>query len=236
MIENSHSPRIYQKIQTFYIKMREHGNDRGHSWEHCYEFFQKTGPDQLRNNRDQASLHLGFYLASWGMYRGSSFLQQFDFRVHNNFVDLITDPCFTVLWSKDFGSEPSDSQYISTILKLVNEIKAIYRPFAKYAKKHEASDTLTTKIILGTIGCLPACDRLFRDGFKSENFKFNTVNETFITDILAFSQNNLQALKDVQDFINNQSVVAYPLMKLVDMYFWQLGFELEKNQRQTNKK
>ena len=33
-------------------------------------------------NLDYLSLQLAFYLASWGMYRGSSFLIQKDYRVH----------------------------------------------------------------------------------------------------------------------------------------------------------
>ena len=51
---------------------------RGKSWEHCYTFFRKY--KTLRNDKllvDYAALHLGFFLASWGMLRGSSFLNNF---------------------------------------------------------------------------------------------------------------------------------------------------------------
>ncbi len=38
---------------------------------------------------DMLALHLGFYLASWGMYRGSSFLLQKDYKVHVPIVKII---------------------------------------------------------------------------------------------------------------------------------------------------
>jgi hypothetical protein len=51
--------------------------DRLRSWDHCYKFFQGGFEDN-----ELASLHLAFYLASWGMYRGSSFLLDKDYLVH----------------------------------------------------------------------------------------------------------------------------------------------------------
>jgi hypothetical protein len=41
------------------------------SWEHCYRFFNSRTRNVLLAEKDSAALHLG-YLASWGMYRGSS--------------------------------------------------------------------------------------------------------------------------------------------------------------------
>lgn len=45
-----------------------------HSWEHCYTFFASHP-----TNFDLASLHLAFYLASWGMYRGSTAIRNYDY-------------------------------------------------------------------------------------------------------------------------------------------------------------
>lgn len=56
-------------------------NGRGKSWEHCYFHFI-TARDKHDKDFDYLSLHLSFYLASWGMYRGSSFLIQRDYRIH----------------------------------------------------------------------------------------------------------------------------------------------------------
>jgi len=43
---------------------------RGKSWEYCYKFFRNY--KKFRNSKkllDQASLHLAFFLASWGMLK-----------------------------------------------------------------------------------------------------------------------------------------------------------------------
>src|SRR5260370_38140615 len=56
------------------------------SWDHCYSFFQSGFDDDER-----ASLHLAFYLASWGMYRGRSFLIQKDYLIHLDVVKKLRD-------------------------------------------------------------------------------------------------------------------------------------------------
>jgi hypothetical protein len=42
---------------------------RYNSWKYCYEVF---GDKTKHRDIDYLALHLGFYLASWGMYRGSA--------------------------------------------------------------------------------------------------------------------------------------------------------------------
>ena len=50
-------------------------NARYLSWEHCYKVFAPhIGKSPTDKDADFLALHLGFYLASWGMYRASSFL------------------------------------------------------------------------------------------------------------------------------------------------------------------
>jgi hypothetical protein len=38
------------------------------------------------------------------------------------------------------------------------------------------TDTLITKIMLGTVACSPACDRYFIAGFKAEGYAFSYFN------------------------------------------------------------
>jgi hypothetical protein len=49
---------------------------RYRSWEHCYRYFHRSIPEAIAVDHDHAALQLGFYLASWGMCRGSGFLLQ----------------------------------------------------------------------------------------------------------------------------------------------------------------
>jgi hypothetical protein len=101
------------------------------------------------------------------------------------------------------------------------------RPFAPQAESRQASDTLVTKVILGTFGCLPACDRYFIDGWKSEGFKYSYLNSKFVDRVLSFCRDNLGSFREEQAAIESSGRMHYPLMKLVDMYFWQTGYERE---------
>ena len=59
--------------------------DRHHryrSWGHCYRYFARRRRIRSAQGIDHGALQLGFYLASWGMYRGSSFLLWKDYRIH----------------------------------------------------------------------------------------------------------------------------------------------------------
>jgi hypothetical protein len=198
---------------------------RYRSWEHCYGYFQRIVPESLSVHRHHAALHLGFYLASWGMYRGSSFLLQHAYTVHLGVIDLLGASRSSILWGTEFGTSQTDRDLVSPILDMIDGIREAYRPFAPATGSRQPTDTLVTKVILGTLGCLPACDRFFIDGFKSAGFSYSYLNRKFIDCLLSFSQENLIDLRQEQARIESSGGVWYPIMKLVDMYFWQIGFE-----------
>ena len=64
---------LISAAQTFYDDARANENGRSRSWEHCYRVFRDARTDPSPDY-DYLSLHLAFYLASWGMYRGSCFI------------------------------------------------------------------------------------------------------------------------------------------------------------------
>jgi hypothetical protein len=49
--------------------------------------------------------------------------------------------------------------------------------------------------------------------------------------ILQFCVDRLEEFRDEQQAIERVGGIRYPLMKLVDMYFWQTGFELDQPNR-----
>ena len=217
---------IHQKIQAYYSDASDE-HHRYRSWEHCYGYFRAARKTSLASNRDNAALQLAFYLASWGMYRGSSFLLRHAYTVHRGVIDLIGQPRFTPLWESDFGAKETDDQFLITIRELIDGIKQAYRPFAPVTRSAQPTDTLVTKVLLGTFGCLPACDRYFIDGLKSEGFKYTNLNDRFVNTIRMYCTANLVGLQTEQATIEKNCGVRYPLMKLVDMYFWQIGYELD---------
>ncbi len=215
---------IRRVIQAYWGDSRgEHHRYR--SWEHCYTYFQEQGQAGILRDRDTAALHLGFYLASWGMYRGSSFLLQRDYKVHGHVVDVLADPEYAGLWGRDFGSSPDDSRLVASVMKLVSAIRGAYGPFVPAVGSAQPTDTLVTKIILGTLGLVPACDRYFIEGLKVAGYQYSYVNEAFLRRMVGFCSANLEDLHTEQEAIATKAGTHYPLMKLVDMYFWQLGME-----------
>lgn len=220
---------IHQKIQAYYGDAADE-HHRYRSWEYCYGYFRSARRDGLASDRDHAALQLAFYLASWGMYRGSSFLLQHAYTVHRRLIDLIANPRFTALWEADFGASETDTQFLPTIRELIDGIRQAYKPFAPASGSAQPTDTLITKVVLGTFGCLPACDRYFIDGFKSQGLKYSYLNDTFVERVRGYCQANLADLRREQTNIEENGGVRYPLMKLVDMYFWQIGYEQDMTQ------
>jgi hypothetical protein len=221
---------IHRNIQAYYGEMMDE-HDRYRSWEHCYRYFRHQRTLATPFDRDHAALHLGFYLAGWGMYRGSSFLLQYAYTAHLGVIDKLLTPRFAVLWDHEFGTNGSDLKLVPTIIEAVHAVREAYRPFAPASESRQASDTLVTKVLLGTFGCLPACDRFFIDGFKAEGFRYSYLNVAFIHRILRFCVDHSVHLRRERGSIVLASGFRYPLMKLVDMYFWQIGFDLDKSRR-----
>ena len=60
-------------------------NGRERSYDHCFNYFADA--EDLEADMEKSCALLGFYLASWGMYRGSTFLQRETNSSH--FVDVI---------------------------------------------------------------------------------------------------------------------------------------------------
>ena len=78
-----------QCIRNYYAETERDGHARYLSWQHCYQAFCRYRDPDNQEAVDYLALHLAFYLASWGMYRGSSFLLQKDYKVHIPVVEMI---------------------------------------------------------------------------------------------------------------------------------------------------
>lgn len=210
---------LRQKIGAYHGDSVGDPHHRYRSWEHCYRFFQSRTRRDLLADKNTAALHLGFYLASWGMYRGSAFLLQRTYTVHEGVIERLGSPEFEALWQTEVGADPADVRLVPMLVAAVAAVKDAYAPFGP------ATDTLATKVLLGTIGCLPACDRYFIDGFKASGRPYYHLNQKFVERILAFCFDHRDGLRAEQERINRAESVRYPLMKLADMYFWEVGRE-----------
>lgn len=210
---------------TFSSALQEDTNHRYKSWEHCYRYFSNNSSQDI--DVDTASLHLSFYLASWGMYRGSSFLLQKDYKIHQDVVRKLLNSRH--LQDKDFKN--ITEKEIGEIISLFNEVKKWYRDNISQVNgktKHvNATDTLVSKIMLGTLCCTPAYDRYFIRGLRKSDIGYSSVNLKGMRLIIRFYQDHLEEFTQAQKKIKGIHGVYYPAMKLVDMYFWQIGYETD---------
>ena len=217
---------IIGSATTFYDKLREDKNGRYRSWEHCYKCFHDA-----RNNPspdfDYLSLHLAFYLASWGMYRGSSFILQKDYKIHIPVVKELLKSKYDFL----FGLACADlrkKEVQNKLLELNTFLTEYYgqvRESVKETKvKNGLSITLTTKILMGTLGCVPAYDRYFINGIKDQKVSTGNYNLRSLLKLVDFYEKNYERLEEARNKLKVYDL-QYPQMKLLDMGFWQIGFE-----------
>lgn len=218
---------IEQKVLHFYKQLGADEHHRYLSWEHCYTYFGKKNLDV-----DTACLHLAFYLASWGMYRGSSSLLWKDYLIHKDVVNLLLDKRH--LRSIRMANY---SKAIGEIVELCNSIRNHYSEINEVngkVKKIKATNTLVTKIVMGALGCVPAYDTYFIDGLRTEKISPLKPSAKGIKAIEGFYGRHQNSFDRLQKKIRTKSGLSYPVMKLVDMYFWQIGYE--KDQKRKKRK
>ncbi|WP_417332580.1 hypothetical protein [Halarcobacter sp.] len=201
--------------QNVYKVLKQYANEcdkeyhRFNSWRHCYEFFKKSF-EKEKLDIEYSALNLGFYLASWGMYRGSTFLLQNNHKIHEVLIRRIKE-------EKLFRIENFNE--IKCLEKLIRESYSKALPNTKNNKN--ISDTLITKIILGIYGCIPAYDRYFILGLKETKREYYKYSEKSFDELEEFYILN----KNEFDKFNKEQTLEYPKMKLLDMYFWKIGFD-----------
>ena len=147
------------------------------SWDNCFKAFSASKQTEIQ------ILELAFYLASWGMYRGSSGLLQKNHLIHKGAVDIVFSKTSQKL--KCNQTTEVKRENINAILEVKNELTEHYSSiyFTKGAdipKPISPTDTLLSKIMLGTLGCVPAYDRYFIDGLKEMKMQHTGFNECFI--------------------------------------------------------
>jgi len=223
-------------LQLIAEEIHQDNNSRWYSWTHCYAFFQNTvfqaNPitDDLR---DHACLHLAFYLASWGMYRGSSFLlREKTFTFFRSIINVLCDNQYIQLRDRQFpnGFENNIDGYVDLVTDFYN---AIGNQIQIQVTDWNRSGTLITKIMLGTTACVPAYDSFFKNGLHicgippyAEHPNSGFSRRSLQPLIQCLQQNNFGGQVDNLRQNNPQLaelIRGWPLMKIVDAYFWRKG-------------
>lgn len=200
-----------------YLEGRQEPSARYASWDHCYNYFRAAfeegrhstlaNPENLQNS----CLHLGFYLASWGMYRGKATLLKKSSRGLAEVISIVacTSPS---VWAVDVESYGNET--IRELLSLSQQIRA--------ALPGRATDTLVSKVMLGVFGSVPAFDRFFRAGFGSFSLGVASLEK-----VKTYFDNHKDLIADIQpesiDFQGNPTGRLYTQAKVIDMVFFVEG-------------
>lgn len=222
-----------ESVKHFHDIRNEDEYARYRSWEHCNKVFnekhekRKNGSELSEDEYDYLALHLSFYLASWGMYRGSTLLLYTDYKIHIPIVEELMKEKYDKLWNITYDNLNNEKDNISgLIVKIkeelygnrVEEVKRVYK------KNKSISDTLATKILLGTLACIPAYDTYFTDVVTAYGIAEKKPNIESIEALAKFYEDNEDELnKLLREF--EKDGVRYPQMKILDMMFFQYGMD-----------
>ena len=230
--------KLLESAEEFQKIRNEDKYARYRSWEHCNNVFnekhgklielRKKGSDLTDDEYDYLALHLSFYLASWGMYRGSSMLILTDYKVHIPIVEEIMKEKYDNLWNITYENLNNEKENIrDLVVKIQNEL---YRDRTKYVKENynkagNVSDTLVTKILLGTLACIPAYDTYFTNVVGKYDIAPKTPNVKSIEALAKFYEDNEEILNNKLKKFEKEDKTTYPQMKLLDMIFFQYGMD-----------
>ena len=212
-------------IRAYFNDTIKDDHGRYQSWIHCYKVYKENRNDKTENNIDYLALHLAFYLASWGMYRGSSFLLQKDYKVHKPIVEIILEDKYTPLLgiSAERLLEEENLNLLEEVSERIRTAYAKEQPSFE-GKLNNTTDTLVTKILLGTLGCVPAYDRYYVQAVKQYNVSAGAFNKNSVKDIANYYLKYKDEFEKLRIELN-ASGTEYPVMKIMDMCMWQVAFE-----------
>ena len=194
------------------------------SFDFCYTRFRrfvytgKTTSIASPANLQENCMHLGFYLASWGMYRASSKILSKSARGLAPILDLLAslDPA---MWELDIEGYSSGS--LSQLAAVMEDLKTKLKTEVEVTP----TDTLCTKILLGTLGCTPAFDVYFKAGSD-----LHSPSKTSFLRLQEFAEKHSGILRSqVASCVNfddgSPTDIPYPTARLLDMVFYQRGLE-----------
>ena len=212
-------------IRTYFNETIKDSHGRYLSWCHCYNAFKDNRGNRDEKTVDYLALHLAFYLASWGMYRGSSFLLQKDYKVHIPVVEIILEEKYAPILGITAEGLMEDDK-----LDLLEDVSArIRQAYANEQPSFEgvtnnATDTLVTKILLGALGCVPAYDRYYVQAVRQYGISVGEYDRRSVRDVARYYLQYKDEFEHVRAELSAYGT-EYPVMKIMDMCLWQVAFE-----------
>lgn len=186
------------------------------SFDYCFNYFQSyrerddIAAMATSANIELSCLQLGFYLASWGMLRGSTDLLQGSSKHLVPLVEAIAEAP-AAIWTIDADSYSDDAWAI--LDEFARDIRTALRP-------DTATNILVTKIMLGVFGNVPAFDTNFTSGAG-----ISTYTRTQLRRVERFYRENAEVIDrhhvPTLDFESGEYTHrTYTRAKVIDMIFF----------------
>lgn len=220
-----------KNVEKSYQEAQKNRYSEAHAWDICHHRFEEAISEGNPPDKDYLSLNLGMYLANWGMYRGSAFVRNCNYREFEQIVEIILDKKYAKLLNIDtteFIDPIKGQMYLNLLEELSKELSGELKKLRDRINLDVASgisQTLITKILLATLGCVPAYDTYFSDGVKKHGISA-TYNSKSVKQLAQFYQDNFVVLENLRKKLVNfeDKRTIYPQAKLLDMVFFGIGY------------
>ena len=230
------------------ITLREHG--RSMSLELCREAFENYRKYKQENKtaniitNDYLALRLTAYLASFGMYRGSTILlKYFDYTIQIGAVEILLKPKYDLLFGFNPFNETANLTLFYDLFKDVyKELFEYYKNKVTTAKKSiierynkvgypvpknlpNATPTLITKILLGVYGCCPAYDTFAKSALEDLGINIYKNNVPDIEDLINKVNSKPSLKKQMTTRLTKLQAInpLYTPMRVLDIILWSMG-------------
>ena len=204
-------------------RLRKKPNARALSWEHCIAQFAEAfaNPEKSASDEktvDLLSLHLGFYLASWGMMRNPK-LMEYDYKIHAPFVRVLMG--YSDLFRKDLA-DFRDPKAMERFTEMHEAVVGHCSQFSE-AKNYRASGVLVSKVILGTLGIAPAYDRNVSTVVEKYGISGGRFSPTAFKELAYYFTENCADITARMTKEMQKECPHYTRAKVIDGILWGLG-------------
>lgn len=234
-------------------KENEPAVSRGRSFDYCYNYFRTNTGVQLTKDIEKSCLAIGFYLASWGMFRSRGFIWTKSVKCFEPLIEFISkSKTDSAIWDLDLDNyNPENIQKICNLYDEIYDVlkmKIFNNELSEQLPSHTVhspSKTLVTKIMLGVFGSVPAFDTNFNkfledlsNGKRGLN-SFNAETLDFISQFYCANEtviNNLSDSTQTIDFKNGKLTgLRYTKARIIDMYGFIIGERILKKESERKK-
>ena len=228
-------------IEEFFKDMKTENKEAYHrdsSFDYCYNYFFKyrKDPSKLKEKKNLgvSCMYLGFYLASWGMYRGSTAVFNYNSKIYEPIIkEIAEDKNSKEYWKIDVNNYNEDN--IEKLYQLKLKIEEVLRKQElKLMRKNERKEQkdlglLATKIMLGIFGNTLAFDLYVTKIFGQHEYEnqlkiIKSEYESKYKEKLEELYNKYKTIdfssaKDKTSYTD----IKYTRAKLIDIFAWQKG-------------